>query len=215
MNETVKKKVYLVEDHSVVRQGLAELVNRQSDLCVCGEADEGGKALIEIGQLNPDIALIDLSLKDVSGLDLIKSIRLQFENVLMLVLTMHTESFYAERALKSGAMGYLMKDAPFDEVLLAIREVLAGKQYIDKKLASELVSDKSQVKTPISSLTDRELEVFRMIGKGISTRDIAQKLHLSIKTIETYRENIKKKLSLKNSAELVHEAVQWIELENR
>ena len=210
---TRKANVLLVDDHPVMRHGLAQIIAREEDMAVCGEAASAAQAIDMVGQLAPDAVIVDITLEDGDGIELIKDIRARFENVKMLVSSMHDESLYAERALRAGAMGYISKEASREQFLEAIRQVLRGKICVSPAISNRLlkrVSGKSleEDRSPIDSLSDRELTVFELIGQGMSTRQIAEKLFLSVKTIETYREHIKAKLNLRSSNELVRHAVQ-------
>jgi DNA-binding NarL/FixJ family response regulator len=210
----VKRKVLLVDDHACVREGIAELINHQDDLVVCAEAENAQSALPEIAAKNPDIAIIDISLDGRSGLELVKDIRNQYPKLPTLVLSMHDENLYAERVLQSGARGYIMKRQSKSNLLAGIRQVLNGQYYVSEKISARLLDRFAQRKnvpsTPtVTSLSDRELEVFEMIGQGRSTHEVAAKLSLSVKTVATHRENIKKKLNLQSAPELVRHAVLW------
>jgi DNA-binding NarL/FixJ family response regulator len=207
------RKILLVDDHPVMREGVAQLINHESDLEVCGQFEDSAGAFEAIPSLAPDLAIIDLSLKSSSGLDLVKNINANYPKVLMLVLSMSDESLYAERVLRAGAAGYIMKQEAPEKVLAAVRKVLGGGIYLsDKmnaKLMHQLVGGRPLAGGPlIERLSDRELEVFGLIGQGRGTRQIAEQLHLSVKTIESHRAHIKEKLNLKNSTELVHRAIQ-------
>jgi DNA-binding NarL/FixJ family response regulator len=209
-----KIKVLLVDDHPVVRQGLARLINDEADLCVCGEADSAAAALEIVSRVQPDLAVIDISMGGADGIELIKDLRADRPELLTLVLSMHDECLYAERVLRAGARGYVTKQEPPEEVMIAIRRVLAGEVHVSNKMAGRLLkavtgSKADAGETPLDRLSDRELQVFRLIGGGMSVREIAEKLFLSVKTIETHREHIKEKLSLKSSAELLRYAVQY------
>jgi DNA-binding NarL/FixJ family response regulator len=214
MKPSHKNKILIVDDHPVFCLGMSELINKANDLMVCGSADTPKKACEAIVQLEPDLVIVDISLKDSSGIDLIPEINNRFQNLPVLVLSMYDESLYAERALMAGARGYLMKQEAIHVVVQAIHQVLEGKVYasekVKEKVFQRLVSPQTPVQTsPLDQLTDRELEVFRLIGEGLSTREIASRLNLSIKTIGTYRERIKEKLNLKHYTELVKVAVYW------
>lgn len=216
MTATLSARIVLVDDHPIVREGLAQLINQHDGLQVCGEAGDGPQAMKVIDQTKPDLAIVDLSLPDTSGLEFIKQLRAAYPKLPLLVLSMHEESVYAPRALQAGARGYIMKREARQNVVTAIRRVLEDRIYVSDKLASEFVRQAIDGKSsldvsPVSKLTDRELEVFELIGQGIGTRLIAQRLHRSIKTIEAHREHIKDKLSLKNAAELSRSAVQWVQ----
>ncbi len=211
---TKKHKVLLVDDHPVVRQGLALLVGREPDLLVCGEADGARSAFQAIETLQPDIVVLDISLAGPDGLDVLKEIRMRSGSLPVLILSMHDESIYAERALRAGANGYIMKQEATEKVLIAIRKILRGDVYLSERLTSamlnQFVHGSDTIKSsPIVSLTDRELEIFRLIGEGHSTRQIADELHLSVKTIESHQAHIKEKLALRNARELVQHAIEW------
>jgi len=200
-------RILIVDDHPIVRQGLAELIDHESDLAVCGQADDSHGAIKAIKELNPTMAIIDISLKQTSGLELIKDIDS--------LLSMHDETLYAERALRAGAMGYIMKQEATENVIAAIRRILGGEIYVSDRMAArmvrKLVTGQTGTNTSqVDSLSDRELEVFRLIGKGHGTRQISERLHLSVKTIETYRAHIKEKLNLVDAAELLQHAIQWV-----
>jgi len=209
-----KRRILLVDDHPIVRQGLAELINRQKNLVVCGETGSGREAPELARRLNPDLAVIDVSLKDESGIQLLKTLKLQRPHLPLLVLSMHEESLYAERALRAGAIGYIMKQEASEIILKAIHSALQGEIYlsdrIKEKLLHHLVNGKSGKQGfSVDLLSDRELEIFQLIGNGFGTRQIAEKLHLSVKTIESYRESLKQKLQLKDRSELVQQAIHW------
>jgi DNA-binding NarL/FixJ family response regulator len=210
-----KSRVLLVDDHPIVRQGLALLIDRESDLCVCGEADGAHSAFHAIATLRPDMLVLDLSLNGPDGLDVLKEIRVKTTNLPVLILSMHDESIYAERAMRAGANGYIMKQEATEKVLVAIRRILQGEVYLSDRLTNAMLQQyvrgpASPAKTsPLVSLTDRELEVFRLIGEGHGTRQIAEELHLSVKTIESYQAHIKEKLALRNARELVQHAIEW------
>ncbi len=215
-----KSKILIVDDHPIVRQGLAELVNLENDLAVCGQAEDAHQAMKAIKELRPDMAVIDISLRETSGIELIKDINVQYPNLPVLALSMHDESLYAERALRAGAKGYIMKAEATEKVITAIRKILNGEIYVSDKMAAKmvrkLVGGKAEISTsPVERLSDRELEVFHLIGKGYGTRQISERLYLSIKTIETYRAHIKEKLSLANAAELLRYAIQWVGSQNK
>jgi len=210
-----KTRILIVDDHPIVRQGLAELINHESDLTVCGQAEDSHGAIKAIRELNPSMAIIDISLKQTSGLELTKDIHSQYPDLPVLVLSMHDETLYAERALRAGAMGYIMKQEATENVIAAIRRIMGGEIYVSDRMAArmvrKLVTGQAETNTSqIDSLSDRELEVFRLIGKGHGTRQISERLHLSVKTIETYRAHIKEKLNLVDAAELLQHAIQWV-----
>jgi DNA-binding NarL/FixJ family response regulator len=212
--------VLLVDDHPIVRQGLALLIDREPDLAVCGEAEGAHTAYHAIATLRPDLVVLDISLSGPDGLDVLKEIRISTGSLPVLILSMHDESIYAERAMRAGANGYIMKQEATEKVLVAIRRILGGGVYLSERLTStmlqQFVRGASPAKTaapvmtsPLVNLTDRELEVFRLIGSGHSTRQIADELHLSVKTIESYQAHIKEKLALRNARELVQHAIEW------
>jgi DNA-binding NarL/FixJ family response regulator len=213
----VKKRLLLVDDHPILRQGLAQVLNQQPHLEVCGEANDCAEALAAVERLQPDLALIDLSLRLGDGIDLLKDMRLRYPKLLTLVLSMYDEFLYAERALRAGARGYIMKQEKLERLLLAIDRVLAGHIYVSdqvaaqavQRLAGGVVPDATGAGAYVESLTDRELQIFRLIGRGLGTRLIAESLHLSRKTIESHREHIKTKLGLKDGNELIQRAIQW------
>jgi DNA-binding NarL/FixJ family response regulator len=215
MNAKTKTKVFLVDDHPIVRQGLARLLSAESDLEVCGEAEDEPTALQALHEAKPDILVVDLSLKKGSGIDLIKSVRVQFPELPVLVLTMHEESFYAERALRAGARGYLSKQEASEKILTAIRSIIKGEIYVSDRLSPKLLrrlitGSPDDDEPLISRLSDRELQVFLLIGQGRGTQEIADDLNLSVKTIETYRAHLKVKLGLKDARELVQYAIRWV-----
>jgi DNA-binding NarL/FixJ family response regulator len=211
-----KARVLLVDDHPILRKGLAQMINMEQDLTVCGEAEEAGKAFELVGTLTPDVAVVDISLKTGNGIELVKNIKARYPELPILVLSMHDESLYAERALRAGSLGYIMKEEATEQVLVAIRRVLKGEIFLSEKMKSRMLQQLTTggrnkvVVSPIENLTDRELEVFRLIGEGRSTRQIAGELHLSVRTVEAYREYIKSKLNLRNATELVQHAFHWV-----
>jgi DNA-binding NarL/FixJ family response regulator len=212
--QTKKCRVLLVDDHPIVRQGLALLIDREGDLSVCGEADGAHSAFHAIETLRPDMVVLDISLSGPDGLDVLKEIRMKTASLPVLILSMHDESIYAERAMRAGANGYIMKQEATEKVLVAIRRILQGEVYLSDRLTNTMlqqyVRGVSRTKmSPLVSLTDRELEVFRLIGEGHGTRQIADELHLSVKTIESYQAHIKEKLALRNARELVQHAIEW------
>jgi len=211
---THKARVFLVDDHPLVREWLANLINQQPDLEVCGDTDNAPKALQIIGELNPEVAIVDISMPGGSGIELIKNIKASHPNVVVIVLSMHEEALYAERALRAGARGYIMKRDATKRVLEAIRSVLGGKLYISDKMAramaEKFVEGRPKTAAPaIEDLSDRELEVFQLLGRGYSTRQIADDLHVSFKTVQAFCARIKEKLQLANATELMHEALRW------
>jgi DNA-binding NarL/FixJ family response regulator len=205
----------VVDDHPIVRQGLSQLINREPDLVVCGEAEDARTALQAIELSKPDILIVDVSLNGPDGIDLLKTIRAQDSKLPVLILSMHDESLYAERALRAGANGYIMKQEATELVLTAIRQILDGSVYVSDRMAQKMVQQFVKgsgvpKRSIMDELTDRELEVFRLIGQGHGTRQIAEELHLSVKTVESYYAHIKEKLTLRNARELVQRAVQWV-----
>jgi DNA-binding NarL/FixJ family response regulator len=208
-------RVFVVDDHPIVRQGLSQLLSQEADMMVCGEAENARSALDLLPIALPDIVIVDVSLEGPDGIDLLKTIRLNSPRLPVLILSMHDESLYAERALRAGANGYIMKQEATDRVLVAIRQILKGEVYLSEKMSRKMVQQfigGSGIanRSAIEDLTNRELEVFGLIGKGHGTRQIADELHISVKTVESYHAHIKEKLSLKNARELMQHAVQWV-----
>jgi DNA-binding NarL/FixJ family response regulator len=205
--------VFLVDDHPIVRQGLGLLINREPDLVVCGEAEDAPSALQRMVSAQPDLMVIDISLDGPDGLELLKTIRLKEPILPVLILSMHEESTYAERSLRAGANGYIMKQEATERVLVAIRRILEGKVYLSERLTNKMLEQfvhgsGSSKNDPLTNLSDRELEVYRLIGAGHGTRQIADELHVSVKTVESYQAHIKEKLSLRNARELVQHAIE-------
>jgi DNA-binding NarL/FixJ family response regulator len=210
---TPKRKVFLVDDHPIVRQGLAQLLDSEPDLTVCGQGEDAYGSLRAIKAAGPDLVLLDVSLKDSDGLELLKELKAQHPNLPVLILSMHDESLYTERALRAGARGYIMKHEAPPVLLSAIRKVLLGEVYVSDKMGATLLQrmvggKRPSNALPMDRLTDRELEIFRMIGAGQTVKEIADKLFLSVKTVEAHREHLKQKLSLKSSTELMRFAIQ-------
>ncbi len=210
-----KHKILLVEDHPMFREMLAQLIDRDLGMEVCGEADNIQEAMSLIGEKNPDIAIIDISLKGSSGLELIKDIKARGAKVDVLVLSMHEEELYAERALRAGAKGYITKNEASSEIIEAIRTVMNGEVYASRKVTAKLLERMTKKNSSpeldgLELLADRELEVFQMLGSGKSTREIAKELNLGESTVETYRSRIKDKLQLRSAAELYLRAGQWV-----
>jgi len=210
-----RTKVFLVDDHPLVREWLTQLIQRESDLTICGEAEDTQEALQKIGDTKPDIVIADISLKTTHGLELVKDLQVRYPSLPVLILSMHDESLYAERVLRAGAKGYITKQEATKKILLAVRRVLAGEIYISEKMSSRMVHKMvlgraAEQKSPIERLTDRELEVFQLIGCGQGTRRIAAELHLGIKTVESYRARIKEKLKLEDGTQLLQQAIQWV-----
>lgn len=212
-------KVFIVDDHPMIREHLAQLLEKQPDLHICGEAVDLSQALEGIAASNPDIAIIDISLRSSSGLDLIKEIKARGWPLPILILSMHDESLYAERALRAGALGYINKQESSKNILAAIRKVIAGQIHVSPEISERFVrlaiaGNTMTASSPVTRLGDRELEVFQLIGRSVGTRQIAETLGLSIKTVETYRARIKEKLSLENGVQLMRRAVEWVEKYN-
>ena len=215
MNEkpSEKKQIFIVDDHAMFREGLRQLIDREADLAVCGDAADATEALEKINQSEPDLVVVDISLSGKSGIDLIKSIKEKHEDLPVLVVSMHEESLYAERALRAGAMGYVMKQEPAKVVKSAIRKLLAGDMHLSERMASGVISkfirgNDELPPSPLEKLSDRELEVFRMLGQGKGVRQIAEELGLTIPTINSFRNRIKEKLQLKSSTEVMLHAIQ-------
>ena len=213
-----KARVLLVDDHAVVRFGVAQLINRQDDIEVCGEDEDASHAMAAIGKLKPDLVIADISLKDSSGLELMRNIKTQYPKLAILVFSVHDETIYAEMAFRAGALGYLMKGADVETILAAIRRVVSGNIYVSdalgaKMLHKQLRGQGDAAASPVENLSDRELEVFQLIGHWKGTRQIADELHLSVKTIEYYREQVKKKLGLSNATKLTQAATAWVQKE--
>src|SRR5436190_6653852 len=212
--EITKKKVLLVDDHPLMRLGMGQLIDRQPDLMVCGQAEDATEALRSVANLNPDVVVLDLTLKDSDGLEVLKNIKAQHPTIPVLVLSIHAESLYAELALRAGAKGYVMKSEPLANVLAAIRRVLTGGIYVSESMTSRMLQKHARGATavealPLERLTDRERQVLHLLGHWHTTREIARVLHLSIKTVENYREKLKAKLNLDSASALVQFAVEW------
>ncbi len=213
-----RQRVYIVDDHPLVREWLAGLIGQESDLEVCGQAEDGPVALAAIPIAKPTIVIVDLSLNRSSGLELIKDLKNQYPSLHILVLSMHEEASYAERAFRAGARGYIVKRESGSRVVEAIRAVLSGQFYASPALASQLAGRMfaagGATASPLESLSDREIEVFQLRGQGRGTKEIADHLKVSVKTVESYEARIKEKLSLQNSGELMREAVRWHDRQN-
>jgi DNA-binding NarL/FixJ family response regulator len=208
------KRIYIVDDHPVFREGLVGLVKREADLTVCGEADAASHALSALEKLKPDLTLVDIGLPGRSGLELIKDIRAVRPELPVLVISMHDETLYAERVLRAGGRGYIMKQEGPQKILRAVRQVLDGQIYLSEKMSVRILdafSNRSRTASPISRLTDRELEVLQLIGEGKDSHDIADQLNLSFKTVDAHRGRLKEKLSLKSGTELICYAARWVE----
>ena len=211
-----KSRIFIVDDHTMFREGLRQLIEHDPGLTVCGDAADAATAIEGIRQSNPDVVIVDITLAGSSGLDLVKNLRNDHEDLPVLVVSMHEESLYAERALRAGAMGYVMKNEPAKTVTAAIHSVLRGEMYLSRKMSSSVISkfmrgETEESMSPLEILSDRELEVFRMLGQGKGTRQIAQDLELTIPTIQSFRNRIKEKLHLKTAPELVLHAINWVQ----
>jgi DNA-binding NarL/FixJ family response regulator len=214
------RNILVVDDHPLVRKGVRALLASEADLTVTAEASNRGETLDVLRRQKIDLVILDISLEGSDGIEISKAIRAEFGPLPILIVSMHDETLYAERALRAGANGYVMKDELADSIVKALRAVLEGKIYVSDNVRQKVLRDLTDHRTPVQSspierLSDRELEVFRRIGEGLGTREIAQQLHLSIKTIETYRAHIKEKLSLATASELTRSAVSWVENELR
>ena len=209
-------QVLIVDDHPMMREGLAQLINREKDLAVAGEADSAARAVEQTAQLKPDLVIVDITLPGRSGLELIRDIHAVHPAALVLVVSMHEESLYAERVLRAGGRGYVMKQAGGKKLMEAIRQVLSGQIYVSTDTSARILETFSRTSgetpaTGVQSLSDREFEIFQLIGQGENTRDIARRLNLSVKTVEVHRLNIKTKLKLATASELIHFAVRWMQ----
>lgn len=211
-----RKRILLVDDHPMMRRGMAQLIAQARDLQVCGEAADAAHAVSAVRALHPDLVVVDLGLPGRSGLELIKDLLAMRRSLPVLVVSMHDETFYAERVLRAGARGYLMKQAGGDELLKAIRQILSGRVYVSDAMSDRILGAitggrRREQPSSVESLTDRELEVFRLIGQGCETKAISNRLHMSVKTVEAHRLAIKRKLKIRTSAELARRAVLWVE----
>jgi len=216
---TRKHRIFLVDDHPLVREGLANLINEQNDLVVCGESEDSAGAMTGIGKTRPDVALVDISLKNESGLELVKNLESQFPLVALIVLSMHDEALYAERALRAGARGYVMKRESTKSVLASIRRVLEGGVYVSERVVNSMArrfssSSKGSETSPVERLSDRELEIFRLLGQGRTTAQIAEDLHLSLKTVQAYCARAKEKFGVSSLGELLRAAIRWEDATN-
>ncbi|PTY08321.1 DNA-binding response regulator [Opitutaceae bacterium EW11] len=213
---STKTRIFIVDDHPLLRRGLAELINREPDMVFIGEAEDSPSAMKAITQIKPDLVIVDISLKGYNGIELIKNIKAFDSKIQVLVLSMHDESVYAMRVLKAGAKAYVMKQEVVDKVMEAVRRIRAGKVFVSERVASRMldqvvVGGDPAPDSPVDLLSDRELEIVNMIGSGLPTREIAAKLHISIKTVESHRARIKEKLNLQNAIQLVQFCVRWVE----
>jgi DNA-binding NarL/FixJ family response regulator len=209
-----KKKILIVDDHPILRKGLSMLINQEPDLTVGGEAEDARKALEMIETMQPGLVIVDISLPGVDGVELLKNIKLRYGDLPTLVVSMHDEALFAERALRAGARGYIMKQEAVENLLVAIRRVLAGEIFLSSRIATKMLEklvdgDAKTTASPLGLLSDRELTVFHLIGQGFGTRQIAEKLHLSVKTVESYRSHIKEKLKLTSGTDLLAFAIRW------
>ena len=209
-------RIYIVDDHPLVRHGLCQIVANEADMEICGEADDSPAAIRGVGEANPDAIIVDISLKGANGLELIKNLKAIHEDIPILVFSMHDETIYAQRALRAGAKAYVMKKESPSKVVDAIRKIIQGEIYVSPSVADQvlhqIVNGPGNVSTsPVDRLTDRELEVVQLIGRGLSSREVAESLHLSVKTIESHRAHVKEKLGLRNATELVQFSVQWVD----
>lgn len=214
-----KKKVLIVDDHPITRQGLRVLVDQQPDFAVCGEADNAAVAMDLAAKLKPDIAIVDITLRTANGIELTKNLRAHSPTLLILIVSMHDEELFAERALRAGAKGYLMKHEASDQIVNALRRIANGDIYVSgrvqARMLSRMVNSRTgEVASPVESLSDREMEVFQLLGNGYSTRQIAERLNLSVKTIDSYREHLKLKLNLETGADLIRYAIQWVKTQD-
>ena len=209
-----RHRVFIVDDHPLVREGLANLINQQPDLMVCGQAEDAAQALAGVGASRAELALIDISLKTASGLELVKDLKVHHPNVALIVLSMHDEMLYAERAIRAGAKGYVMKRETTKEVLTAIRRVLQGDVYVSERVVNLMARRigsprKAAASSPVEQLSDRELEIFRLLGQGRTTSQIATDLHLSLKTVQAYCARAKEKFGVDSLTELLRAAIRW------
>jgi DNA-binding NarL/FixJ family response regulator len=212
-------KVFIVDDHAVVREGLSRLIEQESDLTVCGNSEDGYGLMKAMETCRPDVIVVDLSLEKSSGLDVVKNVKSFYPDTNIIVLSMHDEQIFAERSMRAGASGYIMKCEKPKELINAIRKVAKGKLYISDKMTTLLLHKAINLKENdnrdlIETLSDREFQVFQLIGKGVCTKEIAEMLNLSSKTIDSFREKIKHKMNFSNSSELVQFAIKWVNLNN-
>lgn len=219
MGDDFRTKIIVVDDHPMMRKGLAMTLDAEHGFEVVAQLERAEEVLQQYGQLNPDLAIIDISLPGMSGLELVKQLKAMDDKLKILVVSRHEETLYAERVIRAGAKGYVMKMEAGDVLLKAVKKILKGGIYVSEEVNEKLLmgmagGKKEGIESPIDLLSDRELEVFELTGKGNSTRDIAEKLHLSVKTVESYRARIKAKLNMQNSTELMVQAVKWVEEES-
>ena len=216
VSSETKCRIVLIDDHPLIRQGLAQLLGTRPRLTVIGEADSAGAGMEMVRKHKPDLVILDLSLAKADGLEVVKQLKAELPRLPVLVISMHEESVYAERVLRAGARGYVMKKEPSEKIFQAIEQVLRGEIFVSERIKQDMLQFSATGKRisneggePLDHLTDREMQVFRLLGEGISTREIAERLHLSVKTIETYRENLKVKLNLPTGSALIQRAIQW------
>jgi len=211
-----KIRIYIVEDHPIFRKGLAQLLSSEAGMEICGEAEGHLAGLDGIREKKPDFVIVDISLKNSSGIELIKDLKRSVPQLPVLALSMHDENIYAERVLRAGAKGYLMKQEAPETIVMAIRQILGGKIFVSESVASRMLSIFAEGRgtlksTPVDLLSDREIEVFRLIGEGGGTRQIAEKLHVSVKTVENHKAHIKEKLNITGAIELIQQATLWVQ----
>jgi DNA-binding NarL/FixJ family response regulator len=210
-----KTRILIVDDHPMMRDGLRQLISNEPDLEVCGEADDVAAALRQAEALKPDIAIVDITLRSSNGLELIKDLQIRSPKTAVLVLSMHDESLYAERVLRAGGRGYIMKQEGGKRIIDGLRQIASGRTFVSEAISAKILDSFSghgrENKSPVEQLTDREFEVFQLIGQGLSTKEMADKLHVSVKTIEVHRVNIKEKLNTPTASDLIRFAVRWVE----
>ncbi len=214
-----KTRILLVEDHAIVRQGIARLISQEPDMEVCGEASNASEALAQIDRCRPDLVITDISMSGMNGIEFLKHLKVQHPEIPAVVLSMHDEALYAERALRAGAFAFVMKKESSDEVMTAIRKARRGEYYVSEKVGGgifqKFLHTKKPAESPIAQLSDRELEVFELLGRGRGSKEIAGELHLSVKTVDTHRAHIKEKLQVRSFTELIQRATQWVESERQ
>jgi len=213
-----KTKILLVEDHHIVRQGIARMINAEADMEVSCEASDAREALRQMAKSRPDLVVTDLSMSGMNGIEFLKHLKAQYPELPAVVLSMHDEALYAERALRAGALAFVMKKESGEAVMTAIRKARCGEYYVSEKVGAgifqKLLNSKRPAESPFAQLSDRELEVFELLGRGRGSRQIAEELHLSVKTVDTHRTHIKEKLGLRSAPEMIRRAVQWVERES-
>lgn len=213
MTKTTATRVLIIDDHPLLRQGVTALINGQKDFTVCGEIDDPRQTITAVQKTHPDVVVLDLSLHGTSGIDVLKNLKAQFPKIKVLILSMHDETVYAPRALKAGALGYIMKEEASEKVIDGLRRILTDQVYLSPRMGAKLLHNfagkRDGLGSPAELLSRRELEVFKLLGQGTGTCDIAEKLMLSVKTVESHRAHIKEKLNLESGMQLVHHAIQW------